>query len=56
MDARNTSINCYWSLLKTLLSNKEIPCIPTLFHDNKYIMDLQEKSEIFNCFFADQWS
>ena len=52
----NTSSKCYWSLLKTLLNGKEIPCIPPLFHGDKYIVGFQEKSEIFNSFFADQCS
>ena len=28
----NISSKCYWSLLKTLLNGKKIPCIPPLFH------------------------
>ena len=48
----NTSCKCYWSLLKTLLNVQKIPCIPPLFHGDKYIVDFQEKSEIF----ADQCS
>ena len=52
----NTSSKCYWSLLKTLLNRKKPPCIPPLFHDNKYIVDFQEKSEIFNSFFVDHCS
>ena len=50
----NTSSKCYWSLLKTLLNGKKIPCIPPLFHGDKFIADFREKSEIFNSFFADQ--
>ena len=52
----NTSSKCYWSLLKTLLNGKKIPCIPPLFRGNKFIVDFQEISEIFNSFFADQCS
>ena len=52
----STSSKCYWSLLKTLLNRKKITCIPPLFHGDKYIVDFQEKSEIFNSFFADQCS
>ena len=52
----NTSSKCYWSLLKTLLNRKKPPCIPPLFHDNKYIVDFQEKSEILNSFFVDHCS
>ena len=52
----STSTKCYWSLLKTLLNDKKIPCIPPIFHNNKYIVDFKEKSEIFNTFFAEQCS
>ena len=52
----NTSSKCYWSLLKTLFNGKKIPCIPPLFHGDKFIVDFQEKGEIFNSFFADQCS
>ena len=52
----NTSSKCYWSLLRTLLNGRKIPCIPPLFHGDKSIVDFQEKSETFNSFFADQCS
>ena len=52
-----TSRERYWSLFKTLLLNgKKIIFILPLFHGDKYIVDFQEKSEIFNYFFADQCS
>ena len=48
----NPSINplvyIYWTLLKTLLNGRKVPCIPPLFHDNKFITDFREMSEIFN--------
>ena len=44
-----------WSILKSLL-NKKIPCIPPLFHQNKYLTDFKKKVELFNCFFAKQCS
>ena len=49
-----TSPKAYWSILKTLLNNKEIPCIPPNYHNNNYITDFKEKVEIFNNFFAKQ--
>ena len=54
----STSINtkCYWSLLKTFLNNKKIPCIPPLYHDDKFVCDFEEKSKIFNNYFAQQCS
>ena len=49
-----TSTNCYWSLLKTILNEKKVPCIPPIFRNNKYVTDSKEKSEIFNSFFTNQ--
>ena len=51
-----TSAKTYWSILKTLLSNKKIPCIPPLFHQGKYVTDFKKKAELFNSFFAKQCS
>ena len=51
-----TSAKTYWSILKSLLNNKKIPCIPPLFHQNKYVTDFKKKAELFNCFFAKQCS
>ena len=45
---------CYWSILKSFLSNKKIPCIPPLIHNNQSVVDFKEKSELFNLFFAKQ--
>ena len=53
-DPNTSSKSLYWSLLKSLLNGKKIPCISLLFHGDKYIVEFQEKSEIFNFFFADQ--
>ena len=51
-----TSAKTYWSILKSLLNNKKIPCIPPLFHQNKYVTDFKKKAELFSCFFAKQCS
>ena len=45
---------CYWSILKSFLGNKKIPCIPPLIHNNQFVVDFKEKSELFNSFFAKQ--
>ena len=34
-----SSEKTYWSTLERCLNNKKIPCIPILFHDNKFITD-----------------
>ena len=44
----------YWSILKTFYNDKEIPIIPPLLIDNKFVTDIQTKGNIFNKFFADQ--
>ena len=51
-----TSAKSYWSILKSLLNNKIIPCIPPLFHQNKSVTNFKKKEEVFNCFFAKQCS
>ena len=51
-----TSPKTYWSILKTFLNNKKIPCKPPLFHENKFITDFKEKAELFNHFFVNQCS
>ena len=50
----STSPKTYWSILKTFLSNKKIPIIPPIFHDNKFITDFKQKAEIFNSHFPKQ--
>ena len=50
------SAKSYWSILKSSLSNKKVPCIPPLFHQNKYVTDFKKKAELFNWFFAKQCS
>ena len=52
----NTSSKTYWSILKSFLTGKKVPCIPLIFHDNKFITDFREKAELFNSFFANQCS
>ena len=50
------SLKTYWSILKACLNNKKIPCIPPLFHANKFVTDFKEKAELFNHFFVNQCS
>ena len=51
-----TTPKTYWSILKILLNNKKIPCMPPLFHEYKFITDFKEKAELFNQFFVNQCS
>ena len=51
-----TSPESYWSVLKTFLINKKIPFIPPLLQVDKLITNFKEKAEIFNNFFAKQYS
>ena len=51
-----TSAKTYWSILKSLLNNKKIPCTPPLLHQNKYVNDFKKKAELLNCLFAKQCS
>ena len=38
------SLKTFWSLLKTLLNNKKIPCIPPLLQDNKNAADFKKNA------------
>ena len=49
-----TSPKTYWSILRTFLDNKTIPCIQPTYYNNNYVTDFKEKAEIFNNFFAKQ--
>ena len=51
-----TSAKTYQSILKRLLNNKKIPCIPPLFHQGKYVTNFKKKAELLNNFFAKQCS
>ena len=50
-----TSSKTYWSILKTFLSNKKIPSIPPLFHENKFITIFKEKAVLLNTSYANQY-
>ena len=40
----------YWSVLKRFLNNKKIPCVRSLFIENKLVTDFTKKADIFNSF------
>ena len=46
----------YWSILKTFYTYKKIPIIPPSLIDDKFVTDIQMKANIFNKFFADQYT
>ena len=46
----------YWFILKSFLKGKKVPCIPPIFHENKFVTDVREKAELFTSFFANQCS
>ena len=39
-----------------MLNDKKVPCIPPIFHDNKFVTDFSKKADLFNSFFAKQCS
>ena len=43
----------YWLLLKTLLNGKRIPCISSIYHNNKFISEIKTKCELSNHTFQD---
>ena len=45
---------CYWSILKSFLCNKKIPCVPPLIHNNQLFVDFKKKRELFNLFLTKQ--
>ena len=51
-----TNSKTYLSILKGFLTGKKVPCILPIFHDNKFITNFIEKTELFNSFFANQCS
>ena len=50
----NTDIMCYWSLIKTLLNGKKVPCLPSVYDINTYVTDFKEKCQLFNLNFSEQ--
>ena len=42
-------------MLKIFLNNKRIPFTPPLFHENRFLTDFKEKTELFNSFFSNHF-
>ena len=51
---KNLNPKKYWSLLKIILNGKKIPCIPPIYHNDKFVSDIKKKCDLFNSYFADQ--
>ena len=49
-----TTSKAYWLTMNTFLDDKKIPCIPHVFYNNKSVIDIKEKAELFNTFFVEQ--
>ena len=56
LSSKKLNQKCYWSILKSFLNAKKIPCIPPIFHNDNFITNIREKSKLFNTFFAQQCS
>ena len=52
----STSPKTYWSVLQSFHINNKMPCIPPIFHENRFVLNFKEKAELFNSFFATQCS
>ena len=52
----STASKSYWSILNWFLNNKKIPGVPSIFHTNKVMSDFKEKANLFNSFFASQFT
>ena len=52
----STAPKSSWSILNWFLNNKKIPSIPPIFHNGKVISDFKEKVNLFNSFFASQFT
>ena len=50
----NTSTKCYWSLIKTLLNGKKVPCVPPIYDNNRYVTDVKEKCQLWFSYFSEQ--
>lgn len=38
------------------MNNKKLPCVPPLFHENKFITEFKQKTDIFNRLFPNQYT
>ena len=45
---KNDNPKKYWSLLKAVLNGKNVPCIPPIYHSNKFVSDIKKKCDLYN--------
>ena len=50
----STSIKRYWATLRTLWNGKKLPIIPPLLVNNKLIIEMEGRANIFNKYLASQ--
>ena len=51
---KNLNPKKYWSLLNIVLNVQKIPCIPPIYHNNKFVSDIKTKGDLFNSYFSEQ--
>ena len=51
-----TAPKMYWSILNRSLNKRKIPAIPLLLVNEDAVTNLSEKADLFNKFFADQYT
>ena len=44
---QNHSSKILLVVIKTMLNEKKVPCIPSIFHDNKFVTDFSKKADFF---------
>ena len=47
-----TSSKAYWSVLKSFVNNQKVPCIFTIFQENRFATSFKEKGEILTSSFT----
>ena len=52
----NSSNKRYWSLINKLLNKAKVPLIPPLLENDVFILDFEEKAQVFNDYFILQCS
>ena len=48
----STSSKTYWLIMKTFFNGKKVHVIPPLLFNSTFVTNVQEKTNIFNSFFA----